>query len=261
MKLYGSAICVVLLLAVASVGSASELGFSARSAGMGGTGIADTQDAGSTFYNPAGLPWLQAPPAPDSMWGVQGLGVWETGSDWGFKAAAVAGANPDSGWGLGAFYADDDWDNWWGLGAGKKFGETWSLGAGMLKEDETVFNAGLIYQLALPNPGVISLGLFVMDITDEWGGPIYNVGACMPLGETARLAVDVWDLTDEWDTTVNVGAEAIVAPDWCVRAGSMDGDMTFGAGYQGDGWTLDAAYVDWDYGDASILIGGTIALQ
>ena len=97
------------------------------------------------------------------------------------------------------------------------------------------------------------------NILEDDGDPrFYNLGVAVPVGERILLAADYWDITDEWDGFLNLGAEVAVAPEWCVRVGKWDEDWTMGVGCRMPRLHLDAAYIDQEHDDAQWLVSGSI---
>lgn len=266
-------ICVLTLLLMlsASAGYCLEFGTTARYFGMGGAGIAASDDAGALDFNPANLASLETGEpadqygywgAQDGAWAWQGIGTFELSGDLDYMAINIAGLNELNNWGLGVSFKDFDLfdEQVWTLGAGFRLGEgPYSVGASLVRLDnsvsETLFNIGGLYTMDRPGMLPIRIGATISDITDEIGGPFFNVGAAIPLAEgRVKLAIDVLDITDEVDTLFNIGAEAALANGWIARVGSLDGDLSLGAGYKYGKWNLDAAWVDFDSPMSSSLI-------
>ncbi len=258
MKLYASIICVVLLLMVAAAGHCQT----ARSWGMGGTGLAVTNDAGVVYYNPAGLPWVSVPALDGGLWGAQAVGAIEVKGDTDYKTIGAVGVQPDRGQGIGGYWGDDSCSSWWGVSYGQMADHVWSWGAGISHCcGDTIYSAGFLYRWQAPAAPPVNLAFTIDDITDQWGGPFFNVGAALPVASNILVAADLYDITNEDDTIFNIGAEVSILDGWCVRGGLADGDLTLGVGYRGPfGWTIDAAYINNDSGDDTFVIGGSMAL-
>jgi hypothetical protein len=102
----------------------------------------------------------------------------------------------------------------------------------------------------------IRLGLTATDITDRSGvGPLWNVGLGWNATKNLLVAVDAVDLSDETGNGVMVsgGIEYCLNEadrQWFGRAGLMDDgndhQLTLGAGFHGQNWHVDFAWIDGD---------------
>jgi hypothetical protein len=277
MRIYATVLCVLLLLGAASAGycqwwymGTMNAFTTARWAGMGATGIAAADDAAAIDFNPANLPNMELDGVDMGRplhWGA--TGTYGTGfrKDVSLKVGVVG----DGGrWGAGLGYerpSGSGWhDNIWGLGFGARLSNpawTWGVSATRDQWDSwsyTWINAGVV--CAIPQPGAdpIRAGLLVTNILEDDGDPrMYNLGVAVPLDDRALLAVDYWDATDEdWWPHWNFGAEVEVDPDWCVRAGLLDEDLTLGVGFNAATFDVDVAYVTQDGHEDQWLVSGSM---
>jgi len=256
---------VTALVATSAVGICD----SARSVGMGftGTGLADQADA--WYWNPAGLAHMEVCPMlagdgaePKLVW--QGIVANDFGGDVDMDSIDVGGVYGTNGFAVGRVHSGQgDWTDI-GIGFGTTLGsKQWSGGIsvvasewGTSDQSETTLNAGVMYQWnpALGKGKPAKLGVLAEDLTEEWGDTIYTAGLSFWLGKNLLIAADVYDLND--DTAVedeaDTGREFNVGAEWqalkwlALRAGSQDGDFTYGAGVCYKGWKLDAGFVTWD---------------
>ncbi len=141
----------------------------------------------------------------------------------------------------------------------------------------TIFNVGLLYQVAQRDKAPIRLGLTVNDLTSETVvpllrandnsesneivpkeiGPFVNFGVAWQATPEWLVAADVTDLTDETDNGpfFSAGAEYSCADTgWKARAGLLDTgdghDLTLGAGYDfANQFRVDAAWQSADNDD------------
>ena len=239
----------------------------ARYMGMGSVGVAVADDAGAINYNPANLASLNiAPPAGehsdlDMPWNWQATGTYELAGELDYWALHFAGSNPSAEWGFGASFhstSSPAWivADWWLVGIGARMGSSdWQWGVSMMDSgedlygDETIFNAGLLYngQVRLDQP--IRIGLTVEDITDEFQeGPFFSLGIGLPFfcgwGDGV-FGADLLDATDQYDSMFNVGLEfnPRACENWTLGGGLVDTDwLTAGAGYNNGPWNLDLSW-------------------
>jgi len=264
----------IAVLAVAALVAASVVGFceTPRSIGMGFTGYGLSDDAGAWWWNPAGLAHMDVNPVCDEPKGESPELLWQAiaGSDFGGDVDRdvlhVGGVYGTNGFAVGRIHSSDG--NWTDIGIG--YGTTlgtphWSVGGtiynsewGVDDHTETLLNLGAMYQwLPVQSKGKpAKIGLVCEDITKELSDPLWSLGVSFWLGDRVLIAADLWDLSNETEVAgvpdtgseFSVGAEVILA-DWvCLRAGSADGDFTWGAGLNYKGWKLDAGFVAWDNG-------------
>lgn len=261
---------IVVLMATALVAT-SVAGFcqTGRTVGMGftGTGLADQADG--WYWNPAGLAQMNVNPVcapagdePALMW--QGIAGTDFGGDVDADVLHLGGVYGTNGFAVGRVAYGNDNSTDIGIGFGTTLGSPlWSAGISILASEwgaddnsETAVNLGAMYQWhpALGKGNPAKIGFVAEDITEEWGDSIYSAGVSFWVGNRILIAADVWDLTDETEVAgdddsgmeFNVGAEFALAPWLTLRAGSQDGDFTFGAGTSYKGWKIDAGFVSWD---------------
>jgi hypothetical protein len=232
----------------------------ARSLGMGATGVGVADDAAAWFQNPAGLGALNLKVQDEKLWANAVDGTYV---DWGDEdgfAIDWSGWQPAKLWGVGAGFASGDDENDYGAGFGATFKNTpFSWGVNVMVEDpdpgstNTYFNVGLMYRFVQPEKEPVRLGLLVRDLTDESNnGPFLDLGVAWPATDKLLVAVDFNDVTDEVDTQINAGVEYKfgLTNEWAGRAGMVDNgdghDLTLGAGYSVKNWHFDAAWVSSD---------------
>jgi hypothetical protein len=272
-------VATVVVLAVALLAAASVAGYcqTARSVGMGMTGVGLADDAAAWLFNPAGYADLKvAPKAEDVSWtAVAGQRI-DTDAPLAEKFAHVAGAYGPQGFGVGYIRLGDVGASVWGGGYGFKFNDNWSLGASILQLRGTAWSGAYPTQLptGTTTQTVVNLGA-MYQFTPSWGGgksaklslvaadtfdklqTLWAAGFSTNIGSKLLVVVDCLDLRDKTKVTnvdktgrmFNVGAE-YPFNDWLtVRAGSQDGDFGFGAGVVvGDGWKIDVGHIKMDFG-------------
>jgi len=267
-------VVAVVVLVVLTSGAWAQALFSPRAAGMGGAGIAVADDGAAWFQNPAGLAALNVPVKEGTEYGndvIFGFADTDEMSAWGLS---WSGWKPSSNMGFGAGFGDvENLGSAFGAGFGVGFKDT-PLSAGLnvmalnpdgtVVDESTVLNAGALYRLSLgEGKAPLRVGLTVLDITDEMGGPVWNAGLAWKATSDLLIAVDFNDLSDEGDQGVLVsgGVEYAFgsAKAWRARAGAMDNgdetDFTVGLGYQAKQWRLDAAYLDTEDGVWTFGVG------
>lgn len=264
-------VVVVLCLVVSAVWAQAGLQ-TARSIGMGTTGVGIADDAAAWFQNPAGLGLMKStnsliPLASDLVGTWYGMDFGDGLKDnW---SVTWSGAMTGRGMGLGAGYADEYGGKEFGAGFGMALKPGWlSWGISALRNDpdsvmtttatgitgadaSTEVNLGLMGQIPQLQSDPIRIGLTISDIFDDSDmGRNLNVGAYWPPIKSLGVAVDLVDITDEQDLGVrfNAGVEYKIGllGQWTVRAGMMDDgdnrDFTAGVGFQVIKWRVDAAY-------------------
>lgn len=253
---------VAVLVVLASGAWAQIPGLTPRAIGMGGAAIGVADDAAAWLENPAGLPSLNVPCPEGKDWGHDIIGAFANVSDTDIFGVTWSGMKPSDGLGVGAGFLDiEDGGNVFGAGAGYAFRNSpFSVGANLaflnpeVGDDQTVVNAGAMYRVMRTDRAPIKIGLTVNDITDEIGGAFWNVGVGIPVTEKLLVAIDVNDISDEIDTTVNGGVELTLGNqnEWKVRAGAIDtGDdheLTLGVGYKKPdaNWRADFGFANFD---------------
>lgn len=256
-------VAVVVCVVLASSVFASGVGtLSLRATAMGGavTGMAD--DGSAWFQNAAGLGALNLQPQEGKLWANDAIaGYADFGSDdaWGLT---WSGWQPAKALGVGAGYANTDWADILGAGVGIGIKNLpLSVGLSVYNQDPssgsdtTYLDLGLMYQFAQPEKAPIRLGLVARDLTDE-DQTTFDIGVAWPAAPNWLVAVDVKDLTDEYDTLFCGGVEYTFGQtaEWAARAGltddGSDNNLTLGVGYKfKNNWRVDAAWVDGDVDD------------
>jgi len=257
-------ILLVLLLATTTAFGGIRLN-TARYLAMGNTGLASADDGGTLGLNPANLASTNLVRYADhdgmyddKPWKMQCAQTAEFcgGLDyWGLHRAV---RNIEKNWGFGVSYYSVsssfiDADSW-AVGFGSSFDTSaWNWGVAIRHLDSGLFgpNSGTILDLGLQghlrtSAGIpIKLGAVVSDITSQLDtGPFYNVGLAA-MFDSVLVEIDWWDLTDEFNSTVNVGLEWQANHSWRLRAGLIDGDdLTAGVGYEAGHWNFDATWME-----------------
>jgi hypothetical protein len=244
--------------------------FSARVWGMGGACTAVANDADALLANPAGVPFIEGQKAAlgfvretatllDEMYG-DGEGISEDYSSWGIAWAKGPEAfeleeGKRMGGGIvltGSEYLGVDWTQLTlGGGGGTKnlaWGATLDLwGFGEYIESEYTVGVGGLYR----SDGGFSVGL-------NWDNALATLEdldfSCLSAGAAYQhdgltVAVDMYNLTE---TDLALESELLFGAEYCfpfglaLRAGSANGNLTYGIGYQGTNWSLDYARVASD---------------
>jgi len=250
---------VVLVLAIASTGFCQweEFGVfsnsvTARWIGVGGTGTAAATDEGALDFNPASLATLKLGPGTagnDMAWkGSITLG----GGTFDESSLKVATVNTSQNWGAAVSFerASDDWtDELAQAGYGWKLSRyPLSLGASIASEDgDNYFNVGALYEVNQKTLPPVRLGAVVANVTCNDDEPAWlNLGVCVPVSERFFIALDGFDVTGSlWEPIYAFGAEYAFPKDLVIRAGSLDGAMTIGAGMKRNQWNLDVSFNGW----------------
>ncbi|MBU0606868.1 MAG: hypothetical protein KKI08_03235 [Armatimonadetes bacterium] len=295
MKLRFVAVVLACVLLATGAWAQFAVGISPRVTGMGGAGVGVADDAAAWWMNPAGLAKLGVPVPDGAEYGTQALLGYVNQDDHDAYMLTMSGWKPSGGFGYGLGYANlkqpqhsyyyteqmDDYyslQHVFGMGMGAALSSNLALGLNLATYtfmdqyygecstaqfgeafDVTEFGAGLMYR-----GGDFSVGLVADDIFDRSGaGTIWSLGAGWKATDNLLVAVDAYDLSDEWDDGVAVsGGVEYRVPDgnrqWFGRVGMMDaGDdhwLTVGVGMQGRSWHVDFALVDSDP-DATWSIG------
>jgi len=273
-------VATIVVLAVTLMVAASVAGYcqTARSVGMGMTGVGLADDAAAWLFNPAGYADLKvAPKADDVSWTAIAGQQYDTDAPLSEKFVHVAGAYGPQGFGVGYIRLSDPGATVWGGGYGFKLNHNLSLGASIVQlhgtgsfevlpvqatagrtSTQTLVNVGAMYQWkpswASGNPAKLSLLAF--DTFDKLQ-TLWAAGFSTTIGPKLLVDVDCLDLRDKTaqpgvdksGRMFNYGAEYPVL-DWLtLRAGSQDGDFGFGAGFVlGDGWKIDVGHIKMDFG-------------
>jgi hypothetical protein len=227
----------------------------ARSLGMGFAGVGLADDAAAWYQNPAGLACLNVPVTEGAGWASDVQGSFADMFSTNFYALNYAGWSPASKWGVGAGgVKPQDGDTLYGAGVGYGFGNSgFSLGANFMRSSgggSTLVNAGALFQIKQEALPAARIGLRAWDVTNQEGGPWYDLGVAWSPVKQFLVAVDAWDLTDEFGggVTVNGGVEYKFGTSdaWKVRLGAADLDgykLTYGLGYGMDKWRVDVGYI------------------
>lgn len=272
-----SIVWVALVAALVALVGAPAIAQDFRSSAMGeaGVGLADGPDA--IGYNPAGLPFM-------NWYGEDGYGSQWIGSASGLISLDIDTGNDDDADRYGAFYSGRATDMSWGLGAlyshigfDSSDSDLFGVGAGVALDDsreltlgaavffETVdspvsveqagdddftsFDIGAMWRSMDQQSNTWRVGLVATDVSEEYGNLYWRLGASVETSERLILAVDLFDVTDEFDSHVNVGAEYPLEVDGAVvplRAGLLDGDLTLGAGWRMSTWEFGVSFQDLD---------------
>lgn len=266
--------CVVLVAAtgaafgdgaVAALLQGTHRPFNARAWGMGGASTALAEGADGLLANPAGPAFTdgaQAMLASTSLDLVLSAGmydpaegsIWEEaqGSDsqWGvaYSGSTQSGGGQVSAWGLA--FADADGGNSFSLAVAGRRSERSKMAAGISMRHPSGGDLSFAYGFLYRTPGGFSLGLNL----DQAPGGLFGdlllptVGAAYE-GENITLAVDFFDVIDnvlEDGCETLMGAEFRVGEGMALRVGSARGNLTYGVGYQKNGWSLDYAHISME---------------
>jgi len=250
------AVCLVLASgAWAGGGSARLMGMSAA--------IAVVDDATAWSVNPAALARLNVLPAREGKeWASDLLAGYGEDDNDEMLGISWSAWNEEANLGFGA--GTWDWRSYsktFGAGVGKPYGDKFAAGLNFeyynsASTGAVTFNGGLLYDFNANVRG----GLTVEDIAGRWDvGPFVNAGLAAKVTKNLLLAVDVYDITDEVDVTINGGAEYNFTPRFALRAGTFDSgdghDLSCGFGYRGKSWRVDAAYADNGYDEWGVTVG------
>ncbi|MEN6345656.1 MAG: hypothetical protein ABFE16_10120 [Armatimonadia bacterium] len=267
MKKLTLAVLVGTLLVVTSIAGYCQ---TARSVGMGMTGIGTADDAAAWLFNPAGLASMNVKPQAGNDVAWQFIGGADYDADMPLDEDFVhVGAFADNqGFGLGRIKLNDVDATIYGGGYGFKLNSNWSLGASLLHgkvgggvfvkaadadfdQSETLVNAGVMYQW-VPSWSAgkaAKLSVLCFDTFDTLQ-TLWNAGFSTYVGSKLLVDVDCLDLRDKTAASFdksgrmfNYGAE-YQFNDWLtLRAGSQDGDFGFGGGFNIAGWKIDAGHI------------------
>lgn len=252
--------CVVLT-------SAAFAQISPRSMGMGGTGVGVANDGVAWGQNPAGLGALDLKAPEGKTWGNDAIGAYADSGSSDAWSASWSGWQPAEAQGFGAGYADNDYSKMFGAGFGMALKNSpLSFGVNVYSVDpdmgssKTYFDLGAMYQFVQPEKAPIRVGLVARDIADEVQ-TTFDLGVAWPAAPDWLVAVDILDVTDEFNTAFNAGLEYKFGDlmEWTARIGEVDNgtdnNLTLGAGYAfANNWRVDAGWVDTD-GDSTWSVG------
>jgi len=270
MKLRFVAVVLACVLLATGAWAQFAVGISPRVTAMGGAGVGVADDAAAWWMNPAGLAKLGVPVPDGAAYGTQALLGYVNQDDQDAYMLTLSGWKPSGGFGYGLGYANlqqpapiqaVDLQHVFGLGMGAALSSRLAVGLNLASYtladpfggafDMTEFGAGLMYR-----GGDFSVGLIADDIFDRFGdGTIWSLGAGWRATNNLLVAVDAYDLSDQWEDGVGVsGGVEYRMPDgnrqWFGRLGMMDaGDdhwLTVGVGMQGRNWHVDFALVNSD---------------
>jgi len=248
---------LAVMLGLIALVAVPALAQNVRTTAMGETGVGLADDSDATFYNPAGLPWVNTQDAAgyDGAWSGTASAVVAVDADWDRLGISYAGHSADMRQGIGACYSFWDFNgsdvSTLAVGYGMQIGDNpFSAGVAVAFESaasERVFvNFGLMYRNRDETMNEWRAGLLVNDLAEESSpAPIFDLGASVRSPDGLIFAVDINDVSDEIDRWINVGAEfPIPETSAVVRAGLLDGDLTLGAGYRLQTWEFGVAYQD-----------------
>lgn len=271
MKAARTAVCIVAVVAIVALPALAQSSSMAGTARMQASGFgfsAISVDETGAFNNPAGLPNLQTFGTDLSPWPTRASlnALVEGPGDHKMYSGLYAGRAPDhmNGWGAGYVRSDNAAESdTLGLGYGHNLGQGLTVGANVVHQswdmgggdhmdveqnggddDFTTFDLAAMYRKELP-ANTWRFGLVVNDITDDFdiGGPLFDIGAAVELPTGLDIGATIFDVTDEMDSTLAIGAEwDLPLSPVVVRAGNNDGDFSFGAGYR---WMNFEAAVSW----------------
>jgi hypothetical protein len=216
----------------------------ARSLAMGNASTAVADDSAAWSQNPAGLVSVRG---ADGMLNLiryhsdasissnlgGDLDTWALS----YSASQFEGK---SGFGAGYFTIGSgpgETKNW-GIGYGRVLDTTGpSAGIALRQTDPatgsetTMIDLGVLWRQQVPL-NTLKLGVVGRDMTSENQFTL-DVGASVQTPAGVLVAADLVDLTDEVETTFNVGVEwrPPLYGDWVLRAGLADGEIAYGAGY------------------------------
>jgi len=267
-------LAIVVMGLVALPASAQTPRMDATGGGFAGTSVDET----ASYFNPAGLPLLQTFGTNLSPWPSRASAnvLVDGPEDFNQFSAFYAGraSNNANGWGAGYIRSDNHFEeDAFSLGYGHNldngftvgvslFHQSWDFEAidteqnGALDDDATSFDLGAIYRRELPM-NVWRFGLWLEDVADEYGGPFVHVGAAVELPAGVDIGATIFDLTDEGDTTLGIGAEwEVPMSPFIVRAGNHDGDFSAGAAYRWSNFEFGVSWIDLE-DDEWITAGAT----
>ena len=268
-----TALLVVLAALVALPAFAQTPFHEATGYGFAGVSVDET----ASYHNPAGLPLLETFGMNVSPWPSRASlnAVIDGPEGYNEFSAFYAGRDSDraSGWGAGYISAENGFDeDSFSLGYGQRAGENLTIGASIFYQslefeanpvqaggdDDTLsVDLGAMYrrQIALND---WRFGLWLEDISDEYGGPFVQVGAAVQLPAGVEIGATLWDLTDEHDTWLGLGVEWDVPNSGLIlRGGAADGDLSLGAAYQFTNFEVGLSFADTDGSDDFITAGVT----
>lgn len=266
---------VVMVAGIIAVLALPAMAQNGRLSAMGGIGVGLADDDSAFIGNPAGLPLLNTFGETEALWPSRVSGLATVDADWDRYGAwySTCNAEQSMGWGAGYWRWDGGSSETDSLGAG--FGmalneDGLTAGISVLHDDTTThmsptqngadlentfINLGLMYAREDEMMNLWRFGLLVRDITEEnAAAPLFDIGASVHTPTGLILGIDVLDVTEEVESTVNIGAEyPIPMSDFIVRAGLMDGDFTAGVGYRQNNWEVGVSYQDLDAGEETAL--------
>lgn len=263
----------VLLIAVVAILAMPAFAQTPRQDATGGGFAAVSVDETGSFNNPAGLPLLQTFGTNVSPWPTRASinALIDGPSDFDQYSAFYASRAADNanGWGAAYMRSENGFESdAFSLGYGHNLENGFTVGASLFHEsmdvdnsiigteqiggiddDVTSFDLGAIYrrEIAL---NAWRFGLVLEDVADEYGGPFFHVGAGVELPAGVDLAATFFDVSDEVDSTLGIGAEwQVPMSPVVVRAGNFDGDFSAGAAYMWENFSLDVAWIDGENDD------------
>ncbi|MGD9497440.1 MAG: hypothetical protein AB7Y46_14160 [Armatimonadota bacterium] len=268
------AVLVVVLVGLLATSAWAQFP-DARVMGMGNARVGVANGASAFADNPAGLPFVNTFGMDLSLWPVNASANMMVNSDDDSFSLLGSAHNPERTMGAGAGFWRMDSGNWeitnLGVGVGAELGAA-GLTGGLsvvyqdrdysgppptptdVDDESATVNIGLMKRFEGPL-NAWRFGLLLNDVTDEAPGDItIDLGASVQLPVGVLVAADLVDITDEFDTDLNVGAEWLVPmTDITVRAGFSDDDLTLGAGYTWMNWQVNGAWMDSDSDDEAVV--------
>jgi hypothetical protein len=267
-------LCAVLALTLAASGVWAQT-VTVDTAMRGNTLVAAPGVAGAWSNNPAGLAALagmESAEEPLNGWRHAASVTAEVSNNSDLVALDWGGVQIGKDFGMGAGYMDTAGGSVWGFGIGKSWPRkniSWGVNLRHVAPDgdnsNNIFDAGMlgqIPQVQIFGSTVVKYGVVLRDITDEYGRT-WDAGVAFDAPQGIHVAIDLADLSDEFDRSLRVGAtkEFGATNNWLVGAGFDDGDLTLGALYdsgtnwQKGSWRFGAAWQQVDGGDDSLVLG------
>jgi len=230
---------IVMIVALVALVGTPVLAQNARSSAMGSVGVGLADDSQAFGDNPAGLPFINPFGMSESEWPSMASGVASVDADWDRYGIFYSTRNIDytQGWGAGYWHSEmgaaesDTYGGGFGMpisDAGFSAGvavihQDQSFGVGQAAADleNTFIDIGLMYIRLDDDSNVWRVGAVARDITEEMAfSSWYDIGGSIMMPNGLIVGVDVLDVTEEVDSTVNVGAELpLQGTAFLVRAG------------------------------------------
>lgn len=266
MRILTAAMVAVTLL---TFGSVAGLCQSARTLGMGWTGVAGTDDVSAWYWNPASLPNIDVAPKADGTAAWQAVAGTTIGGDawWESDVFSLGAVSGERGFAAGRVkWTSSPTETEIGIGYGQAIGRKLSVGASVYFDEygghrTTSFGAGAEYKWdcrLFRSDKPAKLSLVALDVFDKSGdGTIFSAGMSAFVSPRLQLVVDCYDISDKVGNEWNFGGEYSVGKFLAgeglkLRAGSHDGKISFGAGLDfRNGWSVDFAHAEFKEHGAS----------